>query len=110
MKTIDLEELTGDGRVHNLSGRLRGLKAREHFQLDDIDNGEEVAEVHVPSYVYSLTPSFVQGLLGESIRATGNDVTKFRSKFHFVAPAVVLQQLERGISAIMTDRNPANLR
>lgn len=110
MKTINLDELTGYGKVHNLSGRIRGLEARKRFKLDDIDRSGEQAELHVPSYVYSLTPSFVQGLLGESVRAANNDVDRFRKKYHFVAPAVVLEQLERGLSAILTDRSLANLR
>lgn len=110
MKTIDLEELTGHGKVQNLSGRVRGLAARELFKLDELDRTGEDAELVVPPYVYSLTPSFVQGLLGESVRASGNDVNRFRQRFRFIAPAVVLQQLERGLSAILTDRNVANLR
>lgn len=109
MKTINLEDLTGNGRVHNLSGRLRGLAARTHYALDDFDQTEEDAEVVVPGYVYSLTPSFVQGLFGESLRAAGNDLDRFRQRFRFVAPAIVLEQLERGISAIMTDRDIAKV-
>lgn len=110
MKTINLEELTESGRVHNLSGRLRGLAAREHFDFDAIDKGDEPAEVQVPGHVYSLTPSFVQGLFGESVKAAGGDVKRFREKFHFVAPPVVLKQLDRGFSAILTDRDLSSLR
>ena len=110
MKMINLEELTGNGRVHNLSGRLRGLAARDLYKLDEFDQSAEDAEVVVPGYVYSLTPSFVQGLFGESIRASGNDLTAFRRRFRFVAPAIVLEQLERGLSAIMTNRDIASIR
>lgn len=109
MKTIDLEELTGNGRVHNLSGRSRGLSAREYFGLDEVDRAGGEAEVIVPSHVYSLTPSFVQGLLGQSVRSSGNDLESFRGRFRFVAPAVVLAQLERGLSAIMTERDASSL-
>lgn len=109
MKTIDLDQLTAHGKVQNLSGRVRGLAAREYFNLDEIDKSSETAELHIPGYIYSLTPSFVQGLLGESVRALNNNVAEFRKKYHFVAPAVVLQQLERGISAIVTNRDLENL-
>lgn len=103
--TIDLERLTGAGKVHNLSGRERGLAARELFQLDALDASVEAVEIIVPDYVYSLTPSFVQGFLGASLRAVGNDKFKFSSRFHFQAPSIVLQQLERGIDAIRMSRD-----
>lgn len=110
MKTIDLKDLTGGGEVHNLSGRERGLAARERFGLDEIDGSGEEVEVIVPSHVYAVTPSFIQGLLGKSVQANGNDALRFRSRFRFVAPAIVLQQLDRGLSAILTSRNLAGVR
>ena len=64
----------------------------------------------MPSYVYALTPSFIQGLFGKSVQASGNDAARFKNRYHFVAPAIVLQQLDRGLSAILTNRNLAGLR
>lgn len=107
---IDLEELTGDGRVQNLSGRLRGLAARELFQMDELDESGEVVEVRVPDYVYSLTPSFFQGLFGESVHAVGDSADTFRQRFHFVAPEIVLEQIERGLSAALTTRDLGSVR
>jgi hypothetical protein len=109
MQTIDLEELTGGGKVRNLSGRLRGLAAREKFKLDKLDQSEAPVCVVVPGYVYSLTPSFFQGLFGDSVKAIGNSSAKFREHFQFVAPAPVLQQIERGLSAALTSRNLADI-
>jgi hypothetical protein len=103
--TIDLEELTGKGKVHNLSGRLRGRAAREKFGIDALDSENATVEVIVPAHVYSLTPSFFQGLFGDSLRAYGNDVGLFREHFRFVAPSIVLEQVERGLSAILTNRD-----
>jgi hypothetical protein len=102
---IDLEGLTGAGKVHNLSGRQRGLAAREMFGLDHLDQLDEPVEVIVPSYVYSVTPSFVQGFFGESVKAFGNDTTRFKNHFHFTAPSIVLEQLDRGLAAIVTKRD-----
>jgi len=107
---IDLEELTGDGEVQNLSGRLRGLAAREKFRIDALDNSPETVSVHVPSYVYSVTPSFFQGLFGASLAAFGHDSERFRRHFRFDAPSIVLQQIERGISAVLTSRNLDEIR
>lgn len=102
---INLEQLTGEGRVQNLSGRLRGLAARELFRVDELDGATDVVEVRVPEYVYSVTPSFFQGLFGGSVQALGSDAQAFRQHFRFIAPAIVLQQLERGLSAALTSRN-----
>lgn len=108
MVAIDLEELTM-GKVHNLSGRLRGLAARERFGLDRLDRDGEPVEVRVPEYVYAVTPSFVQGLLGASLRVLDWNVSSFRQHYRFVAPAIVLDQIERGISAITTSRDIADI-
>ena len=109
MMAIDLEELT-QGKVHNLSGRLRGLAARERFHLDQTDIELELVQVRIPEYVYAVTPSFIQGLLGRSFENRGGKEDTFRRSFSFVAPAVVLEQLERGLSAILTSRNVEDIR
>lgn len=105
MKTIDLTELTGGGKVQNLSGRLRGLAAREMYHLDAFDLDGAPVRVIVPDYVYSLTPSFFQGLFGKSVQASGSNSDKFFQHFEFVAPPSVLQQIERGLSAVLTSRD-----
>lgn len=110
MKMIDLTELTGNGKVHNLSGRLRGQAAREMFGLDEIDASHEPVRVVIPAYVYSLTPSFFQGLFGASVRKMGNNRAMFKSRFSFDAPRIVLAQLERGLSAVLTNRDINSIR
>jgi hypothetical protein len=107
---IDLEVLTGNGRVENLSGRLRGLAARELFKIDDLDQSDDVVEVHVPDYVYSLTPSFFQGLFGKSVHALGDNPERFKSRFRFIAPQIVLQQIDWGLRAALTSRNLGDVR
>jgi hypothetical protein len=102
MAAIDLEELTR-GKVHNLSGRLRGLAARERFGLDGIDLAGHPVEIRIPDYIYAVTPSFIQGLFGPSLKF-------LRNAYRFVAPAIVLEQLERGIAAITTSRDIADIR
>ncbi|KPF78358.1 hypothetical protein IP88_04235 [alpha proteobacterium AAP81b] len=109
MAAIDLEELT-QGKVHNLSGRLRGIAARERFGLDGLDGSGDPVEIRIPDYIYAVTPSFIQGLLGPTLKSLHFDVKAFRDSYRFVAPAVVLEQLERGISAITTSRDIAEIR
>lgn len=109
MASIDLEELT-QGKVHNLSGRLRGLAAREKFHLDQIDAESEPVEVRFPDYVYAVTPSFIQGLFARSVERRGGSERAFRRHYTFIAPAVVLEQVERGLSAILTSRDVSDIR
>jgi len=109
MAAIDLEELT-QGKVHNLSGRLRGLAAREKFHLDEIDESSEPVEVRFPDYVYAVTPSFIQGLFAKSVERRGGSANAFRSSYSFIAPAVVLEQVERGLTAILTSRDVSDIR
>lgn len=106
---IDLEALT-EGRVQNLSGRLRGLAARELFRLDELDASGEVVEVHIPDYVYSLTPSFFQGLFGDSIHAAGDTADAFKRRFRFRAADIVIEQIDRGLSAALTTRDLGSVR
>jgi hypothetical protein len=75
-----------------------------------LDQASDSVEVHVPDYVYSLTPSFFQGLFGESVHALGNDKGSFLAHFRFIAPPIVLQQIERGLTAALTSRDIGEVR
>jgi len=101
---IDLEVLT-QGRVHNLSGHERGLAAREHFRLDELDKAGEAVEIRVPEHIYGVSPSFIQGLLSESVQSLGSTREAFFSHYHLIASDLVRRQFDRGLSAILTDRN-----
>ncbi|MBS7698673.1 MULTISPECIES: hypothetical protein [unclassified Chelatococcus] len=103
MLEIKLSELTGNGEVRNLSGHERGLAARKKFQLEAADErGEEVLVV-VPHEVYTLTPSFFQGMFAESVRRAASR-EKFLARYRFDADPVVLRQVESGISASLMRR------
>ena len=104
MLEIDLNELTNGGEVHNLSGHERGVAARAHFHLEDADAAQEPVRVVIPEHIYTLTPSFFQGMFAASVHASGNDRASFFSRYKFAAAPVVLQQIERGIAAVRTRR------
>lgn len=105
MQTIDLEELTGNGKVHNLSGHVRGLAARNAFGLDALDAAGDPVQVIVPDHVYSLSPSFVQGLFSASVKAVGNDPSAFFSRYLIVASDLVRRQIDRAMANITLDRD-----
>lgn len=78
MATIDLTKLT-KGEVRMLTGLPRGLSAREHFELDRLDQMGEPVVILAPDDLDTVTPSFVQGFLARSLMALGKD--RFVEKF-----------------------------
>lgn len=102
---IDLDRLTDNGRVHNLSGHDRGIAARQAFELDRYDEEAGIVEIVVPDHIYAVSPSFVQGLLSGSFRRVGFDKATFFSRYTLVASDLVRRQFDRGISAILTNRD-----
>ena len=104
MREIDLGELTRGGEVHNLSGHERGLAAREHFGLEGSDGADEEVRVVIPQDIYTLTPSFFQGMFAGSVHALGGDRDRFFARYRFAASSVVLQQVERGVASVRTRR------
>lgn len=91
MAAIDLIELTRD-EVRNLAGHDRGLKAREYFSLDKLDESRETVDVLLPENFRAISPSFFQGMFAESVHHFGN-VRAFFEHYHFDAPAHVRSRL-----------------
>jgi hypothetical protein len=103
--TIDLSELTRGGEVHNLSGHERGLAARNLFELDRLDGEGRPVDVLIPSDIYTVTPSFFQGMFSQSVLALGGDGGQFLSRFRFRASPVVMRQIQRGIDSVRMKRD-----
>lgn len=106
MEQVNLDILTNYGEVHSLSGHPRGLKAREHFNLDGLDQAQNaMIEIVIPDHVYGISPSFVQGFLTASVRKFGNDPNRFFQHYSFVASELAMRQIKRGMRAILTKRD-----
>lgn len=103
MVTINLDELTRHGEVRNLSGHERGVAARVKYGLATADLGKEQVLVVVPDEIYTITPSFFQGMFAESVHKAGTREL-FLSKFRFSAPPVILRQIESGIESSLMKR------
>lgn len=97
MKKIDLSELTDNGEIRNLTGHERGVQARGHYKLDELDAAEDEIVVVVPESVYTLTPSFFQGMFAESVQNLGDSREKFLARYKFEASPIILRQVDRGI-------------
>jgi hypothetical protein len=103
MTQIDLNDLTRAGEVRNLSGHEKGVDARRHYKLNELDRYPEPVLVLVPELVYTLTPSFFQGMFAESVR-TLRTREEFLAHYRFNATPLILRQIERGISAAQMQR------
>lgn len=101
---VDLDVLT-QGKVHNLSGHERGLAARTLFALDMLDQASQPVEVRIPEHIYGISPSFIQGLFSASVIALGSSKDAFFEHYRLVATDLVRRQFDRGLSAILTDRD-----
>lgn len=100
---IELNELTGNGRVRSLSGQERGVAARQHFQLDRADATNEQVVIHARD-LDAVTASFLQGMLSKSIRKLATREA-FLSRFKFDAPPEILRQVDRAIINTLVDRH-----
>jgi hypothetical protein len=103
MIKIDLEDLTR-GEVPSLIGYARGERARRHFRLAEFDLQDEPVTITAPSNLRTLTPSFVQGFLGDSLLGLGE--AKFRQHYLFVGFGETARvSLEAGFNRILLDRS-----
>lgn len=90
-EVIRLEELTL-GEVKNLAGHDRGLKAREHFHIDELDTARESVTVKVPDNFRAISPSFFQGMFAESVHKVGGAIAFF-NHYRFDAPLHIRSKL-----------------
>ena len=105
MSKIDIDDLTGNGKVHTLSGHSKGLAARKKFDLDELDRENAIVDVVVTDHLFSLSPSFVQGLFTASVRFFGNSRERFFAHYNFHASDLAMRQINRGMDAILTNRS-----
>jgi hypothetical protein len=103
MAEINLGDLTAGGEVRNLTAHERGVAARIHYRLEQLDAGADVVKVIVPREIFTLTPSFFQGMFAESVRHFGTR-DRFLQHYQFDASNLILKQIDRGISAAQMRR------
>lgn len=89
-KVICLRDLTL-GEVLNLAGHDRGLKARKHFEIDELDRASESITIKVPENFRAISPSFFQGMFAESVHHMGTSA--FFDHYRFDAPAHIRSKL-----------------
>lgn len=101
---VDLDVLAKGGKVRNLSGKERGVEARAHLKLDELDALPGVVSVVVPDYLDAISPSFFQGLFSQSITMHGKD--GFLKKYKFDASESLRHWIDIGIRNATSSRAP----
>ena len=103
-KNIDLNLVTDNGKVTNLSGKERGLAARELFKIDTLDNSKEPISVITPNTLITIAPSYFLGIFGESVVKLGGK-EQFLEKYKFYTSPNVMRQILTGISRSLMRRD-----
>lgn len=98
MLLVDLTPLADGGRNSLLSGKERGIAMRQEFRLDELEAAGQPITVRIPDSIDTVTPSFITGMLTQSIRRAGS-VDRFMELYHFEAHQGVIDQI-RDIAAV----------
>jgi len=104
VKEINLGAIAGEKRVRNLSGKERGIAARQKLGLDALDQFPGEIAVIIPDFVDTISPSFFQGLFSQSIRALHGKAA-FLKKYHFVANDSIKRWIEIGVRNASSSRD-----
>ena len=99
--SIDLEPFTVfDGSpVHNLAGKEYGSKIREKLNLETVEKESTLCEILIPDYIDYISTGFFAGLFGPSTTIL-ETVDSFSAHYAFVAPDVVIEDIDYGIARI----------
>lgn len=103
MAEINFFDLTR-GEVTSLAGHERGVVARRHFGLDELDNVQDAVRVVAPANLEALTPSFVQGLFADSVHRLGE---KFFAHYNFDLSPELVSDIRVGIQRAQMRREIA---
>lgn len=96
--TIDFNQI--EGPVY--SGRSRGEKLRELYDLDNVDKQENIVEVIIPDSTYAMTNGFFLGFFGSSIINFGK--LKFYQHYKFTSSKVLKDAIESYVNIIESKR------
>ncbi|WP_439365484.1 hypothetical protein ACNJYD_04350 [Bradyrhizobium sp. DASA03005] len=105
VKMLNLSHLSGEGDTSVLSGKQRGLAARAEYNLDALDEADEELSVVLSPELEAITPSFVLGMFGKSVKHIG-DVDAFFRKYHFSAEPHLMAQIRRGAEYSLLKGDP----
>ena len=101
MIIVNLYEVTENGTNLFLSGKKKGLAAREFLKIELVDNQDEPVEIIVPENL-ECNESYLGGLFSRSITKAGSRAA-FLSKFQFsILPKIFQDRLNKVITATLS--------
>lgn len=101
IKKIEFEKIGGP----LFSGRDRGDRNREKYNLNSLDEEDVAIDVIIPENTYSITSSFFLGMFGKSIQTCGSKST-FMQKYRFQMPNRLNQNIDRYIARALRENTP----
>lgn len=87
------------------AGRPRGELARKKLKIDALDGDASTVDVVIPQDTYSLNSSFFLGFFGPSVVKLGTR-DAFLSKYHFIAPPYIMEEVEKGVQRALIEVSP----
>lgn len=97
---IDFSKI--DGLVY--TGRDRGERLREVFDLDSVDDEGQQVVVSIPEDTYTISSSFFLGLFGPSVRRAGSKKA-FYERYHFNSPEFLVEVMDGYVNRALQSRN-----
>lgn len=102
MTELNFDTITDEGRNLYLSGKKKGLAARETFDLNTLDKNNEAINVRISENI-DCNVSFLSGLFSNSITLFGSR-SAFLEKYRFVEiPEKVSERLSNVITATLSE-------
>ena len=105
MKTLKIDLGSFNSRV--LVGRPRGEKAREKYELSNVDSDGCIVTVEIPDFIMSVNSSFFLGMFGESIISSGSRQA-FLEHYKFIAKPELQERIEGYIARALEERGMFN--
>ncbi len=100
MAKIDFHDIAG--RIY--AGRPNGIKARDFFNVENLDIDDERVDVIFPDNARSISSSFFLGMFGESIRKAGSK-SEFQKHYHFKTNQHIQKQIDKVLDRAMVAMN-----
>jgi len=100
VREIDFANI--EGPVY--TGRDRGERLREKFQMDEIDNSDAVVKIIIPENTYSISSSFFLGLFGPSI-VKCKTREAFLEKYQFDTTKFLMGVVDQHIARALQERS-----
>lgn len=106
MLELNIDSFLQGKPVRNLSGHERGERARQFYQLDELDRQDGEILFIIPEEVDAIATSFFLGMFAESVKEFQTN-EEFFDHYKFKASPEVFRQILQGIKRVRAKRGSA---